>query len=233
MKQIEFFLQKALKQTSDHITEKLTKEIRDLGQRTAELENRVHDIETNVMIHETELDTLKDENFSLQTRLEDFENRARRSNLRIRGIPESIIDLQSTITALFQELSPSIPIERLEMDRIHRALAPRKSEGPPRDIIAKFHFFHTKEQLMVAARNKESLIFQGHPYQIFADLSPITVAKRLSMKPLLQNLQQHQIPYQWGFPFSLRFTYQGTKHSCRTTDELQNTPQKCHLCERP
>ena len=114
--QIEKMLQKALKQTSDHITEKLTKEIRDLGRHTAELENRVDDIETNVMTHETELDTFKDENFSLQTRLEDFENRAHRSNHRVRGIPESIIDLQSTITALFQELSPSIPIERPEIE---------------------------------------------------------------------------------------------------------------------
>lgn len=34
IKQIEKLLQKALKQASDHITEKLTKEICDLGQRT-------------------------------------------------------------------------------------------------------------------------------------------------------------------------------------------------------
>lgn len=221
LNQIEKMLQKALKLTSDHITEKLTKEI------------KIEDMETNIMTHENELDSFKNENLLLQTRLEDFKNRARRSNIRIRGIPESIIDLPSTITALFQDLTPSISIERLEIDRIHRALAPRKSEGPPRDIIVKFHFFRTKEQIIVAARSKETLIFQGHPYQIFADLSPVTVAKRRTMKPLLQNLQQHQIPYQWGFPFSLRFLYQSIKHSCKSYDELLNTLQKLHLCERP
>lgn len=84
--------------------------------------------------------------------MEDYENRARRSNLRIRGIPESILDLQTTVTALFQKLSSSITIERLEMDRIHRALAPRKPEGPLRDIVAKLHFYRTKEQLLSAAR---------------------------------------------------------------------------------
>lgn len=91
----------------------------------------INDITT---AHADELEALKEENSILNLRLEDFENRARRSNLRILGIPENIIDLQSTITALFQELAPSIPIERLEMDRIHRSLTPKKEDGPPRDI---------------------------------------------------------------------------------------------------
>lgn len=62
--------------------------------------------------------------------------------------------------ALCQKLTPLIQIERLEMDRFNRALAPRKAEGPPRDIITKFHYFRTKEKLMAAAGNKESLHFQ-------------------------------------------------------------------------
>lgn len=134
-------------------------------------------METNVLSHDNELETLKEENLILQTCLEDFENRARRSNLCIRGITETIVDLHSTMTALFQELLLSIPVDRLEMDRIHRAITPRKPEGPPRYIIAKFHFYRTKQQFMAAARGKDYLIFQDHPYQLFADLSPITVAK--------------------------------------------------------
>lgn len=74
-----------------------------------------------------ELEALHEENLSLQSHLEDFENRARRSNLRI---PETVTDLQSTATALFQELMPSIPIELLGMDRIHRTLAPHPDNGP-------------------------------------------------------------------------------------------------------
>lgn len=70
-------------------------------------------------------------------------------------------------------------------------------------------------------------------YQIFADLSPITVAKRRAMKPLLQNLQHHHIPYQWGFLFSIRFTFQGTKYSSRSFEQLQNTLQNLHLYNGP
>lgn len=63
----------------------------------------------------------------LHTHLEDYENRARRSNLRIRVIPESVIDLEATMLALFQELQPDIPVERLEIDRVHRALTPKNT----------------------------------------------------------------------------------------------------------
>lgn len=73
--------------------------------------------------------------------------------------PDTVVDFQSTITALFQELLPSIPIDRLEFNRIHRALMPHKAEGPLRDIIAKLKRKRTKEQLLAAARGKGSLTF--------------------------------------------------------------------------
>lgn len=233
LKQFERMLQRALKQTSEHITSSLTKEIREIGARTAALEIRVDEVEISAQNNMSEIENLKEENVILQSKLEDFENRDRRSNLRIRGIPESVIDLHSTMTALFQELQPALPIDRLEMDRVHRALMPRKTDGPPRDIIAKFHYYRTKEQLLAAARAKGNLTFQGHDYQLFTDLSQLTIAKRRSMKPQLTVLQSHHITYQWGFPFSIRFTYQGSKFTCRSSEELQRVLQDLRLVDDP
>lgn len=117
------------------------------------------------------------------------------------------------------------------MDRIHSTLAPKKAEGPPRDIITKFHFNRTKEQLLAADRERNDLSFQGHKYQLFADLSQLTTTKRNAMKPQLLALQNHHIIYQWGFPFSIRFVYQGSKYICRSVEELQQTLQDPHLVE--
>lgn len=232
LKQFERMLQKALKQTAEHITSSLTREIRELGTRTDVLENKFEVMELSVQDTMKEIENLKEENFTLQSRLEDYENRARRSNIRIRGIPETVTDLPSTITALFQELQPTIPIERLEMDRVHRALAPKKIDGPPRDIIAKLHYYRTKEQLISAAREKHNLSFQGHDYQLFTDLSQLTINKRRAMKPQLAVLQNHHIIYQWGFPFSIRFTHQGSRFTCRSPEELQLTLQDLHLVDK-
>lgn len=110
-------------------------------------------------------------------------------------------DLQTTITALFQELLPTLSADRFEMDRIHRTLAPKKAEGPPHDIITKFHFYRTKENLLAAARERNDLSFQGEKYQLFADLSQLTINKRRAMKPLFLILQNHHINYNGVSPF--------------------------------
>ncbi|PIN95547.1 hypothetical protein AB205_0089160, partial [Aquarana catesbeiana] len=116
---LKHMLNKALKATSDQITNRLSREIRELGQRTADMETRVDDIELTIQEHAQEQAALREENATLLSRFEDAENRSRRSNLRLRSIPEVHDDIQSFTMALFQELSPSVPTECLEFDRIH------------------------------------------------------------------------------------------------------------------
>lgn len=76
---------------------------------------------------------------------------------------------------------------------------------------------------------KKPLVFQGHQYQIFQDLSPITLANQKAMKPHLQILQQHRITYRWHFPFAIRFSYQGSSYQYKSTDDFQVTLQNLHL----
>lgn len=87
--------------------------------------------------------------------------------------------------------------------------------APSRDIIAKFHYYRTKEQLLAAKWEKDALTFQGHTYKLFSDLYQLTTTKRQTMKHQFLELQRQHIIYQWGFPFSIRFTYQGYKYTCR------------------
>lgn len=70
-------LQRALKQTSDQITNLLSREIRELDQHTSDLKQRVDNLKTLFSNHTDELEALREENQSLQAQLEDYENRAR------------------------------------------------------------------------------------------------------------------------------------------------------------
>lgn len=76
LKQFEHMLHKALKQTSEQITTNLTREIRELGNRTAALELKMDDLENATQEHNTAMENLREENPILQTKLEDQENRA-------------------------------------------------------------------------------------------------------------------------------------------------------------
>lgn len=132
-------------------------------------------------------------------------NRLRRYNFGIRGLPESEKDVHASVKCLIKSLIPDIAEHRLELDRAHRALQPPRSDGLPRDIIVKPHFYSVKEEVIRRSRGSENLKLLGHRIQIFADLSPYTVQKRHSLKPLLQLLLEKEVTYRWSFLLRLNF----------------------------
>lgn len=137
------------------------------------------------------------------SKIDDLENRSRRYNL---GGPWTFKDTDQIVRSFIKELITNNPDHRLEMDRAHRALQPPCQDGPPRDIIVNPYFYKVKEEVMHHPRAEDSLAFQGHPIQIFANLSPYTIQKRRSLKPLLQVLTQKSITYRCSFPFRLSFS---------------------------
>lgn len=123
--------------TATHtIMTELCKDIKEIGAPIADLEARMDDTTTVLASHDSDLAKAHATIQDLQLHLEDLENRSRCSNLRIRGLPEIVEDLPGTIITLLQELVHDVPLDRLEFDRIHRALSPRKDMGLPGDIIA-------------------------------------------------------------------------------------------------
>ncbi|CAH2222908.1 Hypothetical predicted protein [Pelobates cultripes] len=74
----------------------------------------------------------------LEDGLEDLNNRSRRQNIRIRGIPETVLPdaILPTIKAIFQSLLPNASDQELYIERAHRALRPPTyNPNTPRDII--------------------------------------------------------------------------------------------------
>lgn len=146
------------------------------------------------------------------SKIDDLENRSRRYNFRLLGLPEKVKEVQPAIWALIKALIPDIPDHRLELYRTHRALKLLCSGDLPRDIIVKPHFYTVKEEVIKRLYAAENLTFQGQPIQIFADLSPYTLQKWRTLKPLLQVLTQNEITYRhrhnlhtslpmgWGLP---------------------------------
>ncbi|CAH2276919.1 Hypothetical predicted protein [Pelobates cultripes] len=122
--------------------------------------------------HGSELQNLRDQLRSLEDTNEDLNNRTRRNNVRVRGIPESILTdlLTDTLTEVFKNLLPEATAADLLMDRAHRALrAPSTNTATPR-----LHFYHIKERLMRAARDTPIEV-EGVPVQLFQDLAPTTL----------------------------------------------------------
>lgn len=194
------------------------------------LQTRVQKLEEIQTTMQQELDAAKSSSAtgeslhcSLISQLDDLENRNRRNNIRLRGIPESVQtqDLIPSLTKLFNTILGREPETTIAFDRAHRALRPQSSDPTrPRDVICRIHLYSLKDDIMRKARMLPDLTIQASKIALFPDLSRRTLRLRAATKPLLAVLQARKIPYRWGFPFALHAHLQDRSAILRTPVDL-------------
>lgn len=187
-------LSNGLSHTAAQITATIPADLQQIGARILVLEQKSDQAILRINQNTSRIQDLQEKLESASSKIDDLENRSRWYNFRIRGLPETVKDTHIAVQDFIKSLIPNIPAHRLELDRAHRALQPPCSDGLPRDIIVKSHFYAVKE-VMKLSRSAEMLMIQGHQIQIFTDLSPYTVQKRRALKPLLQVLAGKEITY--------------------------------------
>lgn len=121
---------------------------------------------------EVTVSALKGEIRTLQSKCEDLENRSRRNNLRIVGIPEGAEG--KTPTAFISNLLKDLfnfddqPL----IGQAHRLSQVKPRTGQqPRPFILRVHYFHVKEQILRLAREKGDLAYNDRAKYIFGDLT--------------------------------------------------------------
>ncbi|CAH2305965.1 Hypothetical predicted protein [Pelobates cultripes] len=197
-----------------HLTP-ITESLNDLTRRTTAIEDQLDRTSTQAQTNETAISALQDQVRLLEEAQEDLNNRSRRNNIRIRGVPETVgIDmLAPTLRELFCSLLPEASPAELLLDRAHRALkAPLPNATQPRDIIIRMHYFHIKEALMRATRDNP-LQIEGHQVCFYQDLAPSTLRKRRELRPLTLELARRHIRYTWGHPFKLQVRQNNRVHT--------------------
>lgn len=104
--------------------EQLKVDTTHLGSRLETLEQKVEDtipaitqLRDKCMAQDQRIETLI-------SQLDDYENRSRRSNIRIRGLPEATAakDIVPTLQGIFREILGLYPTEAVQIDKAHRAL---------------------------------------------------------------------------------------------------------------
>ncbi|CAH2296610.1 Hypothetical predicted protein [Pelobates cultripes] len=167
---------------------------------------------------------------SLLRQVEDLENRSRRQNIWIRGLPEpDTAPLQETLKVLFRQiLGQECPAE-IQLDRAHRALGPQRLDSRPRDVLCCLYAYSLKERLMAAARDSESIHFRGADVALFQDLYGLTLDARRAIRPLTTTLRDKGIAYRWGFPFSLQIRQGNTWLHVRWPEDVPRALRALHL----
>lgn len=139
--------------------------------------------------------------------LEEMEDRSRRNNLRLRGIPEATgpEDLAEWVTAIFLSLLETPP-PSLAIDRVHRTLGPKSADPDrPRDVLCRLHRYSQKENILCKSWERGNIEFDGVQIQILPDLSRATLQRRALLKPALEVARRHGCTYRLGYPLAVIF----------------------------
>lgn len=209
----------------------------DLGhtlKRVEELEITTDTQGTEINVLKQQIEEIQREQRNLRYRLEDQENRNRRKNLRIRGLPEKEggkENLQEIIDQIFGDrLDPTENRSKIKLDRAHRVRKPVEIRGDaPRDVIVRFHNFQDKEKIKSSLRANQQVKYGEENLQIFPDLSAETLARRRTLKPLLAHLKANDVQYSWGFPACLIGHKEGRSATLRFPEETQKFCQRLEV----
>lgn len=180
--------------------------IQSLVSRTEHIESKMADFAKS---HNLLIDShaaLEEEVGRLSTKVLDLEDRSRRNNIRLRGIPESVPPeaLNQFLTDMMSETLPTLKEQDLVIDRIHRIPKPRHLPAHlARDTIARIHFYHVKENFLKGLRSQPQLSDKFKVVSIFPDLSAATMLRRREFAPYTRLLRDNGISYKWGFPVKL------------------------------
>ncbi|XP_073484917.1 vomeronasal type-2 receptor 26-like [Aquarana catesbeiana] len=150
-----------LAQNTMQITSSIKADLQSLGARMHAIEQAVDESAACTTQNATCIHSLQDQLENALSKIEDLENRSRRYNFHVRGIPEANTDISDTIKSLIKEIIPDIPDHKLELDRAHRVLQPPRQDGLPQVIVVKPHFYGVKEDIMKRSHFKDDITLFG------------------------------------------------------------------------
>ncbi|RXN35448.1 LINE-1 type transposase domain-containing 1 [Labeo rohita] len=151
----------------------------DVKVRLTEAEERISGTEDEIVQLKARNDTLEKQVKSMADKVIDLENRSRRNNLRLVGLPEK--EEGSDTCAFLEKFLPETlelgeSVTPLIIERAHRIPSSGQKIGQdgkvqPRTVIMKFLNFKQKEHVLKAAKSKGAIAYKGSSLRFFPDLS--------------------------------------------------------------
>lgn len=171
--------------------------------RIATSESRIQEVDSALRdLHHTSRDHSKSIAYLLD-KVDDLENRARRNNLRLVGLPESVPakDLEHYCSVILpQALGISSPCK---VERAHRIGPPRDNQKP-RPVIIRYLDFADRRLLLQTFRAQQRLTAGGYDVLLFADYSPALAQKRRKFSDICKFLHDRHLKFSLAYPATLR-----------------------------
>uniref|UniRef100_F7EK59 L1 transposable element RRM domain-containing protein n=1 Tax=Monodelphis domestica TaxID=13616 RepID=F7EK59_MONDO len=185
------------------------------------LKTRIKQLEDNDLTKQQELikqskkiNELEENIKYLTDKVTDKENRRRRDNLRIIGLPEKPEvnkNLNAILQEIIQENCPDVLKQggKIEIEMVHRTpsiLNPQKTT--PSNVIAKFKNFQAKEKILQEAK-KRNFRYKGAPIRITQDLAAAMLKDRKAWNTIFRKARELVLQPRISYPSKLTIYFQG------------------------
>ncbi|KAK1903404.1 LINE-1 retrotransposable element ORF1 protein [Dissostichus eleginoides] len=205
--------------------------------RITEAEERIGKTEDDLNSMHSAIKKLQDKCATLEMKVEDQENRGRRNNLRLIGLPEKA-EGQDVCAFLEQWLPRALGTDTFSTlpvieraDRIGRLIAGQ--DPKPRAVIMRFLNYRAKENAMRAARRQGTVRFENHNVRLYPDHSAETHRQQKLFEAVKKQLQSMGLCYGMFYPAILVVTHNGHRHSFNTVPDAEKFVQKLQKDARP
>ena len=194
------------------------------SERLTAAESRISKAEDDISALTGKEKSLQKKVQELTLKLDDLENRHRRSNLRLIGLPEkteggdAAAFLQTWLPEIF---GPDTFPSPVVIERAHRLPGRQDPSGPPRALIMKFLNYQDKVRVMRAARQKGKVMFREHHVMFFPDLSVEVQKQRRQYNDVKQKLRELHLDFGLIFPAKMRIFHEGSRHLFHTPEEVE------------
>ena len=189
---------------------------RKLTEKVKQTEQSISILRPEVTDNTTQTHDLLDRVRFLEGRAEDAEGRARRSNIRVVGMPEGAegkdaIQFMENWLKTFTPMDETSPFFSIE--RAHRVPSRRLAPGsPPRPLLAKLFHYRDRDAVLRAARAAGNLELEGSRIMIFPDYTLAVQHQRSTFQAIKKKLRDLGLKYSLLFPAKLRVVFNGKTH---------------------
>ncbi|KAJ1216919.1 hypothetical protein NDU88_004517 [Pleurodeles waltl] len=157
-----------------------------------------------------------------EAKLADLEDRSRRNNVRILGLPEGTEAtlVEQFLESCLVEILPRLGNDgKLPVDRAHRTLGGRLKPGsPPRLLIMWMLWYKDKMNIQKEARKTRTVEYNGNRISFYPDYGVATQRRRRSIMAVKHKLRDKGLDYALLPPARLRIDVQGTRRFLKTMD---------------
>lgn len=183
-------------------------DLHNVRERTKEVECRVGALEDDITPLQKLIKDMERRLIQQEARLEDMENRMRRNNLRIVGLPEkaegsnpvSFIETWLKETFGDKNLSSMFTVERA-----HRVpFRPPPPGALPRPFLLKLLHYRDRDAILTMARQKQTIEHLNSKISIYPDYSAEVQRKRAQYHEVKKRLRDMEITYSTIYPSKLR-----------------------------